>query len=296
MGLFNFIKNLAGSNNQISNEDFFDANGVPHFIHEKLEKEKAHQLPWVSTLTASELGLVKNYGFKMLGPLTSSCWLHYGYSWTEGHAQGWQKALDRMKAEALALGANAVIDVKMVTVKMSLSDSMDFSLVGTAVSIEGLPASKDPIISTVPALEFAELLQAGIVPVGIAIGARYDWTDTSQVYAGSGTISWNRNNQPLMDLTNFWEHTRRKAHEDLRKDAARQGMGVLANLNFSQLFRIERENMPDRILGRHIVIGTVVDYDKKLKVPQKIQLVLDMSDNDSFTTQNEHHTSYADGI
>ena len=48
---------------------------------------------------------------------------------------------------------------------------MDFTLIGTAVYVEGLPPSVEPIVATVPALEFVKLLEADVVPTGIAIGA-----------------------------------------------------------------------------------------------------------------------------
>ena len=64
---------------------------------------------------------------------------------------------------------------------------MDFTLVGTAVHVEGLPPSPDPIVATVPALEFVKLLEADVVPTGIAIGAHYEWmTD----WRGSANQTW----------------------------------------------------------------------------------------------------------
>ncbi|MGS0897612.1 heavy metal-binding domain-containing protein [Burkholderia stagnalis] len=274
---------------------FFDPDGVPHFVHKRLADSKSGALPWVSTLTAPEMALARSHGLKMLAPIAATCWMHYGFSWTEGHAHGWRAALDRLRAEAQALGANAVVDVKMVTVDLSLEDSMDYSLVGTAVRVEGLPASSAPIISTVPALEFIQLLDAGIVPVGLAVGARFDWS--SGVLDAGKRVGW-RNNQPLTQTTAFWERVRRSAHADLRKDAARQGTGVLAQLQFSQIFMVE-DPEPGRMLGRHIVMGTVVDVDPEpwRDVDHKIDFVLDLSDDtDKLRTTSVHHNSYNDGI
>jgi hypothetical protein len=53
--------------------------------------------------------------------------------------------------------------------------SMDVTLVGTAVHVEGLAPSDDPIVATVPALEFVKLLEADVVPTGIAVGVHYEW-------------------------------------------------------------------------------------------------------------------------
>ena len=65
--------------------------------------------------------------------------------------------------------------------------------------MDGLPASPDPVIATVPALEFVRMLEMGIVPVGIAVGAYYQWlTDSYRAYGGQG--SWV--NRPLSSLGN----------------------------------------------------------------------------------------------
>ncbi|SDH32884.1 heavy metal-binding domain-containing protein [Paraburkholderia phenazinium] len=274
--------------------EFFDAQGVPNMVHQRLADSKSGTLPWVSTLTAPEMALARSHGLRMIAPIAATCWMHYGFSWTEGHAQGWRKALQRLEAEAIVLGANAVIDVRMVTVDLYLEDSMDYSLVGTAVRIEGLPPSPAPIISTVPALEFIQLLEAGIIPVGLAVGARYEWSNGPLDYSVMG---W-RGNQPLPQSTAFWERIRRNAHADLRADAARQGSGVLAQLQFSQLIRMgddDEENSP--LLGRHIVMGTVVDCPRGVAVPHNVEFVLDLSDKpDNLRSTSEHHNAYSDGI
>src|ERR1700756_447432 len=38
-----------------------------------------------------------------------------------------------------------------------------------------LAPSNDPIVATVPALEFVKLLEADVVPTGIAVGVHYEW-------------------------------------------------------------------------------------------------------------------------
>jgi len=271
---------------------FFDEDGVPRLVHRRLADSKSGALPWVSTLTAPEMSLARSHGLKMLAPIAATCWMHYGFSWTEGHAQGWRNALSRLQAEAAALGANAVIDTRMVTVELEMENSMDYSLVGTAVRVEGLPPSNAPVISTVPALEFVQLLEAGIVPVGLAVGARFQWSNGPLDTAATG--SWR--NQALKQTTAFWEKIRRHAHADLRADAARQGTGVLAQLQFSQLFKVENPE-PGRLLGRHIVIGTVVDCEEHATFHHPVEFVLDLSGKpDNLRTTSVHHNSYNDGI
>ncbi len=252
-------------------------NHLPSFVVERLHAAAQGRLPWLSTMTPAELRLARSHGVRPIATVSGTCWYQYGRSWTEGHAAGWRAALQRLRAEAIACGANAVVDVKMRTVHTDLGASMDYTLLGTAVRMESLPASPDPVVATVPALEFVRLLEMGIVPCGLAVGAHYEWLpDMMKTYGGQG--SWT--NRPLTHLQSFWETVRRRAHRELRTDAARQGSGVLAHTHFGQLLKQEGDkDRPDQYLGRHIVIGTVVDTRRGDGVPHHIQTVVDMRDD-----------------
>src|ERR1700729_3930049 len=112
---------------------------VPTAIRTRLEGARKGTLPWIATLSPAELMIAKSHGVRPIAAVSATCWLHYGWSWTEGHAQGWEKALLRLGEEAKIAGANAVLDVKMRTVPLDIENSMDFTLVGTAVKVDGLP-------------------------------------------------------------------------------------------------------------------------------------------------------------
>ena len=266
--------------------------GLPAFVTGRLSDAAAGKGAWVATMTPAELLIVRSHGIRPIATVSGTCWFSYGFSWTEGHAEGWHQALDRLRREAAAAGANAVVDVRMRTLRYRIGTSMDFTLIGTAVRVERLQQSAEPVIATVPALEFVRLLEADIVPVGIAVGARYEWLG----YRGFGrsgrwgsgwdsrarrtqwqTRSWT--NQPLVELTDFWERIRRDAHADLRRAAATQGDGVLAHTNFGQLLRREQDKVPPAYLGRHIVIGTVIDTRAGAPFAPGIEPVIDMRDS-----------------
>ena len=248
---------------------------LPDFVEKRLAAAAAGTTPWLATMTPAELLLVRSHGLRPLATVTGTCWFQYGRSWTEGHAEGWRTALHRLQAEAIACGANAVVDVKMRTAPGGLSASMDYTLIGTAVRLDRLPSSTNPVVATTPAIEFVRLLEADVVPTGIAIGAYYDWlTDYGGV---SRTLAFG-GNTPLTTLGQFWENARRHAHQELRQDAARHGNGVLAHTQFGQLIRVERDKAPDQYLGRHIVIGTVVDRRPGQTIPHDIESVVDMRD------------------
>ena len=282
------LVSAADMQRQAEWKSFLQQQRLPSFVEARLRAAASGRTPWVATMSPAELGLARARGIRPVTMVSGTCWFHYGWSWTEGHGQGWREALARLKEEAVAAGANAVVDVKMRKIQLAIGDSMDFTLVGTAVRIDALPAGNDPAVATVPALEFLRLVEADIVPVGIAIGARYDNLYPS--FYGSfnkrSTTSIDGTTRPftsmpLSELGRFWEGIRRYALVDLHQDAQRQGNGVLAHTHLGQLFKIEQgDDNPPRFLGRHIVIGTVIDTSRAPGgVPHEIRTVVDMRDD-----------------
>ena len=263
---------------------------VPGATRERLDGARTGRLPWTATLTPAELLIARSHGLRPVASVSATCWLHYGWSWTEGHSQGWHTALRRLREEAKAAGANAVLDVKMRTIPLQVEDSMDFTLVGTAVRVEGLPASTDPVVATVPALEFVKLLEADVVPTGIAIGAKYNWLTGWQ---SNVRQTWMGNNEATA-LSKFWEQVRKSAYAELRKNAQPQGNGVLAHIDFSEMFEFEREKQPNQYLGRHIVIATTVEASRAQAIPHEIRMAVDMHAGPTpLTGRRPHHQSYA---
>jgi hypothetical protein len=177
----------------------------------------------------------------------------------------------------------------MRTIPLNAENSMDFTLIGTAVSVEGLPPSNDPIVATVPALEFVKLLEADVVPTGIAIGAHYEWLAD---YNRSARMTW-RGNIESQTLSELWEVVRQRAHQNLRSHARMQGNGVLAHLNFSQMFESE-QNKVRQYLARHIVVATTVDAKRGTTLPHDIKIMVDThAGSTPLTGTKRHHQSYA---
>jgi hypothetical protein len=298
MGLFDFLKapspedlaRRAEHNARIADiQRCLQSGDVPASIKTRLESARNGTLPWVATFTPAELSIVRSHGLRPIATVSATCWLHYGWSWTEGHAQGWELALHRLREEARAAGANAVLDVKMRTIPLGVENSMDFTLIGTAVSVEGLPPSDDPIVATVPALEFVKLLEADVVPTGIAIGAHYEWLAD---YNRSARMTW-RGNIESQTLSELWEVVRQRAHQNLRSHARTQGNGVLAHLNFSQMFESEKNKVP-QYLARHIVVATTVDAKRGTTLPHDIKIMVDThAGSTPLTGTKRHHQSYA---
>ena len=252
---------------------------LPGFVERRLADASAGRAPWLSTMKPAELLAARSHGVRPIATVSGTCWYHYGYSWTNGHAEGWHMALARMKAEALAAGANAIVDVRLRTIRgIESGTSMDYTVIGTAVRIEGLPPSRDPIVATVTTIEFTRLLEAGIVPVGIAIGAYYDWLTPPRFsplvggFASYRTMHW-------PELSTFWEDVRNQAIAALRADTARMGNGVLAHTQFGQILKREAgDQQPPSFLARYIILGTAIDCEPNQGAPHDIFPVVDMRD------------------
>ena len=233
--------------------------------------------------------IVRSHGLRPIATVSATCWLHYGWSWTRGHSEGWGTALRRLKREAYLAGANAILDVKMRTIPFAIDSSMDFTLVGTAVHAAGLAPSDDPIVATVPALEFVKLLEADVVPTGVAVGAHYEWLDD---WMGRTNLQFIGNTKSRA-LSELWERVRTQAHQELRRNARSQGNGVLAHVNFSQAFKRERDQQPPQYLARHIVVATTVDARRAAPLPHDVRIVVDFHAGDTpLTDHTSHHESY----
>lgn len=253
---------------------------LPDFVKQRLAEAGAGRAPWLSTMKPAELLAARSHGVRPIATVSGTCWYHYGFSWTNGHAEGWHIALSRMRAEAIAAGANAIVDVRLRTIRgIESGTSMDYTVIGTAVRIEGLPPSRDPIVATVTTIEFTRLLETGIVPVGVAIGACYDWLTPSLFSPLSGGYAAYQT-MPWPELGKFWESVRNQAIADLRKDTARMGNGVLAHTQFGQILKREGgENQPASFLARYIILGTAIDCEPYQSVSHDIFPVVDMRDS-----------------
>jgi hypothetical protein len=87
---------------------------------------------------------------------------------------------------------------------------------------------------------------------------------------------------------------RQRAHADLRASARNQGNGVLAHLNFSQMFEREEKDQPTQYLARHIVVATTVDARRGVPLPHEIRMVVDIhAGKTPLTGTTRHHQSYA---
>src|SRR5690242_12303356 len=84
--------------------DFLASGELPSDIAARLRDARGGRAPWTATLTPAELLIARSHGLRPIATVSATCWLHYGWSWTLGHSEGWTKALQRLKDEARAAG------------------------------------------------------------------------------------------------------------------------------------------------------------------------------------------------
>jgi uncharacterized protein YbjQ (UPF0145 family) len=261
-------------------------------------------------MTPAELLIAKTHGVRPIATVSGNCWMKitFGAQWfglAQGHAEGWQTALARLEQEAIAAGADAVVDLRLTSHGRHSTGGVEFAVIGTAVRIIGMPAHDRPVLASVPALEFVRMVDSGIVPTGIAIGVSSDvlgavYSGISSARYGSNSygswagysaaqrIGWQSQSwisQPIPELTDFWERIRREAISDLRSAASARGNGVLAHAHKSRLIRLEQDKQPPAWIGEHIIIGTTVDASQYRKLEFDIAPVVDLCEPSPLQTQ-----------
>ncbi|MGC8532799.1 MAG: heavy metal-binding domain-containing protein [Acidiphilium sp.] len=253
-------------------------NSVPGFVAERLRHTAAGKLPWVSTASPADLLTLHTHGIETLGMVSGNCWFHFGFSWTEGHRDGWNAAIARMQHEAELMGAHAVVEVRLKTRRLNDAEarsSMDYAVTGTAVTIKGYAHSGPPLVATVSQLEFARLLEAGILPIGLAVGAHFEWMADPYGWADARRSFYN---QELEVLAGFQRRVRASAVDGMRRHArSLRGSGVLGRVQFTEMFREEgRNEEPTQYLCRHIAFGTTILHRRNQHESLKPRAVLMM--------------------
>ncbi len=137
-----------------------------------------------------------------------------------------RRALNRMTAEAQALGGDGVVGVELTMRPFpGAPNALEFAAIGTAVRAAGSVRPSTPFLSDLSGQDFVKLLQSGWVPVGIAMGVDVtvrhdDWNTRSQAR------SWS--NAEVSGYTQLVQETRDGCRSALETDVKRQhGEGVV---------------------------------------------------------------------
>jgi uncharacterized protein YbjQ (UPF0145 family) len=129
-------------------------------------------------------------------------------------------AIARMMDECRELGGHGVVGVRL-SIGSFPAGGLEFKAIGTAVRAPGGVSLREPFTSDLSGQDFAKLILAGWVPVGlvlgISIGARHDdWATISQSRWGAG-------NTEVSGYTDLVNLTRHDARHQLERDVVRHG-------------------------------------------------------------------------
>jgi uncharacterized protein YbjQ (UPF0145 family) len=208
---------------------------------------------WGSTLSTDEFAAIRGVGFEPVGEVFGACVYNIGYIGAYGCAGGWSsgdlgspapltrvsgqdgfgvrpmvqaryearhKAIGRMTAECAGLGGHGIVGVSLTLGEFPFG-GMEFRAVGTAVRAAGISALPRLFSSDLSGQDFAKLIQAGWVPVGLALGislgARHDDGQTARTTARGAA------NAEVDGYTELVNMTRHDARVQLTADVARMG-------------------------------------------------------------------------
>jgi uncharacterized protein YbjQ (UPF0145 family) len=182
--------------------------------------------------------------------------------------QARRTAVERMTAQCLQLGADGVVGLR-VSRGSFLLGGQEFTALGTAVRARGAESvgargardggaseeSAPPFTSDLSGQDFAKLIMAGWVPVGVvlgvAIGARHDdWQTTRQTRRWSG-------NREVVGWTDVVNESRREARGRLDRDV--QQLGAEGAVVASMQLRVSVRDCPAQAGRRdHIVEASIL--------------------------------------
>jgi uncharacterized protein YbjQ (UPF0145 family) len=158
--------------------------GVPLRAQRRIHELVSSPRPiFTSTLTTSETVVARATGVEPISQVMGSSVYHVGFrgftSWTGGelttltaaYDRARSLALSRMQQEAQQLGAHMVIDVRFLGRGYEWAeDLIEFTAVGTAVRVTGVPAPERPVLTLLTADDLFKLHRAGYWPVALALG------------------------------------------------------------------------------------------------------------------------------
>jgi uncharacterized protein YbjQ (UPF0145 family) len=265
--------------------------GLPEAAEARMAEIRASGT-WGSALSADEFTAIRAVGFEPVGQVLGAAVYNIGYTggytcpgaWAGfgGYAvpyrsvtavsgtgsvgafgpivqtmyQARHNAIERMSAECAELGGHGVVGVNL-SIGSFPAGGLEFKAIGTAVRAPGGVPLQRPFTSDISGQDFAKLIMAGWVPVGLAlgisIGARHDdWLTVNQT-------NWGAGNAEVSGYTDLVNQTRHDARTQLERDVTRFGAeGVVVSSMDLRMREREcpmQEHRRDRI-AEVTIIGT----------------------------------------
>jgi uncharacterized protein YbjQ (UPF0145 family) len=187
----------------------------------------------------------------------------------EAQTEAWNEArrlaVGRLREEAVACGADAVVGVRIVRrLRDWATDLAEFLATGTAVRSTRVDVGPDgPVLCSLPGQDVAKLIAHGFWPVGIAGGSTVAYVESGwdQTRRSGGLFS-SSYNQELPDFSRGMYDARALAMRRVEADTRRLGADGVVGVTIDRSQRTrEREvnntTYVDLILEMH-VLGTAI--------------------------------------
>ncbi len=236
-----------------------DAGRLPLRAQQRLATMRA-DAAFTSSLSVDEHHAIRSVGFSPVGQVMGAAVVHpgaygfgnCGYYGSYGSAMGFgwgqapvaiatqveaalrdarANAVNRMVQECQGLDGDGIVGVRL-TMARFIAGGLEVQAIGTAVRADGATRAPWPFTSDLSGQDFAKLLLAGWLPVGLVMGTAVllrhdDYTTAWQ------TGSWT--NTEVTGVTQLVTDARDRARDTLRRDAARFGAQhiVLRDLSLS---------------------------------------------------------------
>lgn len=212
--------------------DALDSGHIPESAETRIKRTVAKELPWMSTLDIPDLYLADEIRMTPLVQVTGSCYyraasdmngrvyLDSNYdasNLVHAHYRAKNDAVFRMLQEASLADAHAVVDANF---RFSREDrnTIECSVIGTAVHFEGLRPPKTPLVSPLSGEEFYKLLMKGWIPVSYCLGYHWHCMPVGYTNRSIGSM-WNMQNQEFTGVTHRFSDTRHHAIRQMVADA-----------------------------------------------------------------------------
>ena len=271
------------------------AGGIPPAATERLTAlAKEGGRFFTSDLTTAEFLLVRQAGFRPLTQVMGSCFYSVGWqympmgsSWgysgggaveLDVQSEAWNEArrlaLGRLSQEAKLAGADAVLGVEIKRGHYDWAKGLiEFVAVGTAVVSESYDLGEEVFLSSLSGQQFASLVRAGFMPVGITAGSTVAYVvggfQTMQALSGYGS-RWQ--NQELTELTRGIYAARQFAMRRVEQQArALDASGIVAvQIEQGQQAReIDQQGYKrlDLIVTMHVIGTAIAPIDEPDEAP-----------------------------
>ena len=201
---------------------------LPLQAQRRLAQETGAKPLFATDLSVDEFLLIHSDGYDAAGQVMGSSIYHVGLQYvsytrgelmtiTRAHMQARALAMGRMEQEAKALGAHVVVGVRLTTRAYEWGpDMLEFTAIGTAVRIRGVPPPEHPILSDLSGEDFWTLLRVGYAPRGLAMGFC-----AFAIWGSRGMYGYR--NQELTDFSAGMYQARSLAMQRLAQDVGQLG-------------------------------------------------------------------------